>query len=534
VTLSRRRVLAVCLGGLAALGPRRARARSERRGGVLKVFGPEPSSFDVHETTAAPTLALSSLVRRTLFKIDVGATPGPSGLKLRPDLALRAEVADGGRTVTLVLRRGVRWEDRPPLQGRELTAADVRYALERAVRKSAHAGRLGRVEAVEAPAPHVVRLRLAEPFPPLLHALAEPWTAIVPPEIEERLADFRSAASLLGCGPFALSRYEPGVKAVFTRNPGYYQPGRPLLERVEWILLPDRATQLSLFRAGQVELPAHDGRVARPEVAGLRAEGPGPRVRLWDPLTVRALAFRTDRPPFSDVRVRRAFSLAIDRPTWVSEHLEGQGTEDASPVPAALRAWRLGARELGEGARWLAHDPAQARALLAAAGFPAGLRVKCATWPGDYGEHAADLARLAGSLRQIGVELQLHSEDRDRHVRDTLLGRFEETTWGPSFPSYEVDGHLWGALRSGVPTNRSHVADPDLDALLDAQRRARAPGERRRLVAAIQRHAAERVYYVYTPSPRAIAAWAPWVRGFVPTGALDFGAALEGVWLDRE
>jgi peptide/nickel transport system substrate-binding protein len=155
-------------------------------------------------------------------------------------------------------------------------------------------------------------------------------------------------------------------------------------------------------------------------------------------------------------------------------------------------------------------------------------------WLGDYGEHAADLARLAADLRAIGVELQLHSEDRDRHARETRLGRFEETTWGPSWPSYEVDGHLWSALHSRAPTNRSHVADPDLDALLDAQRRTAAPGERRRLVAAIQRRAAEQVYYVYTPSPRAIAAWAPWVRGFAPTGALDLGAALERVWLDRE
>jgi peptide/nickel transport system substrate-binding protein len=534
VTLSRRCALALGAGGLAALAPRGAGgAPAPRAGGVLKVLGAEPASFDVHEALAAPTQLLSSLVRRTLFKLDLRAAPGPAGLPLRPDLALRAEVARDGRTVALVLRRGVRWDDRPPLLGREVTSADVRYSLERVLRRSARAGRLGRVEAVEAPGRHVVRVRLAEPFPPLLHALAEPWTAIVPPEIEERLGDLRSAASLLGCGPFALARHEPGVKAVLTRNPTYYQPGRPLLDRVDWILLADRATQLSLFRAGQVDLPAPDGRVPRAQVAALQAGWPRPRIRLREPLTVRALAFRTDRPPFSDVRVRRAFSLAIDRRSWVSELFEGQGSEDASPLPAALPAWRLSARELGDGARWLAHDPAQARALLAAAGFPGGLRVRCASWSGDGGEHAAELARLAASLRAAGIELQLQPEDRDRHTRETLLGRFEETAWGPSLPSYEVDGHLWGALRSRAPTNRSHVADPDLDALLDAQRRTREPGARRRLVGAIQRRAADQVYYVYTPSPRVIAAWASWVHGFVPAGALDLGAALEQVWLDR-
>jgi len=68
--------------------------------------------------------------------------------------------------------------------------------------------------------------------------------------------------------------------------------------------------------------------------------------------------------------------------------------------------------------------------------------------------------------------------------------------------------------------------------MLDAQRRARSTAARRQVIADIQRHAAERVYYVYPPTPRRLAAWTPRVRGYAPTDSLDRGAQLESVWLD--
>src|SRR6185312_4569592 len=115
--------------------------------------------------------------------------------------------------------------------------------------------------------------------------------------------------------------------------------------------------------AGQVDLPDHDARIPRSEVAALRSANPAYPVVHWDGLAVRSLAMRTDRPPFNDVRVRRAISLAVDRKKWVSQYLEGQGHEDQGPVPSAMREWKLSPRHLGDGARYLEHDPALARKL---------------------------------------------------------------------------------------------------------------------------------------------------------------------------
>src|SRR5207247_1334463 len=207
----------------------------------------------------------------------------------------------------------------------------------------------------------------------------------------------RAPEPLIGCGPFVLSRYEPGVKALFVRNPNYYRSGLPYLDRVDWLFIRERATQLSLFRAGQVDLPSHDSRIPAAEAAAFSQHSPGYPVAHWDSLVVRSLALRSDRPPLGDARVRRALSLAIDRKQWVSEYPDGQGVEDPGPVPAAMREWKLAARE--------PHDPALAIRLLTEAGFPNGLRLKCSYGPGQAAEAVEDIGKLAASFQRIGVEL---------------------------------------------------------------------------------------------------------------------------------
>jgi len=532
--LARRELLGLAAGGAAVVAaPMYAFPRGPGPGGSLKHIGVEPFTFDVQTTASPATPLVSSLVRRTLFKVACGTRYEASDMSLVPDLALKAEASRDGRVYTITLRRGVHWEDKPPVNGRELVAADVKYSMERALRRSPFASLLGPIDGVETVGTHIVRVHLREAFTPFVPNLAEPWTAVLPSEVEERLGDFKSAHSLIGCGPFVLDRYEPGIKAVFARNPGYYERGRPYLDRVEWIFLKDSRTQISLFSAGEIDIPSEDGRIPRSEVAALRRTRPEFPIVRWDGLPTRALAMRVDLQPFRDVRVRRALSLAIDRRRWVARDLEGQGFEDGGPIPAPMRRWKLGLRELGDGARYLAYDPALAKKLLTEAGFPRGLRIKCTHWRGYGDDYVEDVTRLATELREVGVELSLIDEGHDGYMRGSFLGRFEEATWSVSPPWSEVDSYLYGPYRSGQPTNQSRVADPRLDALLDLERSLRPGVARRNAVAEIQQRAAAQVYYVYTPSPKNVAAWTPRVRNYAPKNSLDRGAQLEVVWLDE-
>jgi len=529
--IGRRRFLAIGAGVAATAIPRQAPARPPTRGGVLKHIGLEPSTFDVHATAAHQTQLVSSFVRRSLFKFVNGARYGPSDFTIVPDLALRATVSSDGKAYTIALRPEVRWESRPPVNGREMVASDVKYSLERVLRKSPFAPLLGPVEAVEAPDRYTVRVHLADAFAPFVHNLAEPWTAILPPEVEDRQGEFKGAESLVGCGPFMLERYEPGVKAVFARNPTYHAPGLPLLDKVEWLFLKDRSTQLSLFRAGQVDVPFYDARIPRAAVGSFKKAHPEYPITYWDGLAMRTLAMRTDRPPFSDVRVRRALSLGVDRRNWVRQYLEGEGDVDPGPVPSSMREWKLRARDLREGARYLTYDPALARQLLAEAGVPGGFKVKCTAWPGYGPEYVEDLERLALELKQIGVELQIVNEEHGQYIRGSFVGKFDEASWGPSPLFTEVDGCLSYLFHGGPVGNRSHVADTRLDVLLEAQRRYTSKTSRRKVIDEIQRHAAEQVYYVFTPCPRNVSAWTPRVKNFGPKNSLDRGAQLEVVWV---
>ena len=532
--IGRREFLKVT-GGTAAVfaAPRMARAQQPKRGGVLKHIGLEPPSFDIHATVSYQTQLVSSFVHRTLFKFVNGPQYNPSDFTLVPDLALKVEVSRDGRQYTITLRQGVRWEPRPPVNGRELVAADVKYSLERAAKKSGYASLLGQLEGVETPDRYTVRVHLGDAFAPFLHNLAEPWNGILPPEVEEKMGDFKAAESLIGCGPFVLERYEPGVKAVFARNPNYYQKGLPHLDKVEWLFVKDRSSQLSLFRAGQVDIPFYDSRIPRSDVASFKKSNPAYPIVYWDWLANRTLAMRTDKPPFSDVRVRRALSMAVDRKKWVAQYLEGQGYEDHGPVPAPMREWKLSAKDLGEGAKYLEYNPAAAKKLLAEAGFPNGFKAKCTHWPGYGPEYVEDLELLAFNLKQIGVELQIVNEEYGNYIRGSFLGKYDETTWGPSSIFTEVDGYLYNFYKTGQPNNRSHVSDTQLDVMLDAQRRYTAKSSRKKVIDEIQRYAAERVYYIYTPYPKNVASWTPRVKNYGPKNSFDRGAQLEVVWLDK-
>lgn len=519
---------AVALAGT----PARVSAQTPRRGGVLKHIGFEPPTYDIHASVSYQTQLVSSFVHRTLFKFVNGAKYAASDFTLVPDLALKADTSADGKTYTIALRRGVRWESRPPVNGRELVAADVKYSMERALKMSGYASLLGRVEGIETPDNYTVRIHLADAFAPFLHNLAEPWNAILPREVEEKMGDFRAAESLIGCGPFVLERHEPGVKAVFARNPHYYEKGLPYLDKVEWLYLKERATHLSLFRAGQVDMPFYDARIPRSEVGAFKKSNPTYPIAYWDWLANRTLAMRTDKPPFNDVRVRRALSMAIDRKKWVAQYLEGQGYEDHGAVPAPMREWKLPASELGEGAKYLAYNPAAAKKLLAEAGFSGGLKVKCTNWPGYGPEYVEELELLAFSLKGIGVELTIANEEYGNYIRGSFLGKFDETSWGPSSVFTEVDGYLYNFYYTNQPNNRSHVSDTKLDVMLDAQRRYTARSSRKKVIDDIQRYVAERVYYVYTPYPKNVSSWAARVRNYGPKNSFDRGAQLEVVWVE--
>ena len=224
-----------------------AEARQPKRGGILRVCGYDPVHFDHHLTNNAKTSTTLSFVHSTLLRYKVGAEIAPGTYTVEPHLAEGWEEPDD-LTYVFHLRRGVKWHNKPPLNGRELVAADVKFTFDRFLSEKANVLRetLDPVDRVEIVDRYTVKFALKEPFVWLPHRLAGPegmW--IIAPEVVEKFGDLKKPESAIGTGPFLLERYEPNVKTVFKRNPEYFREGQPYVDGVEWLVLEDESTGLA-------------------------------------------------------------------------------------------------------------------------------------------------------------------------------------------------------------------------------------------------------------------------------------------------
>src|SRR5881296_2600651 len=248
-----------------------------KRGGILRVRGYDPPHFDPHQTLNFKTNNTLSFVYSKLVRHKVGAGVTPGTFTIEPDLAERWEEPDD-TTVVFNLRRGVRWHNKPPVNGRELVAEDVKFTFDRFLTEKGNPLRyiLEAVDKVEVVDRYTVKFLLHEPFVWLVDVLANPvGTWIIPREVVEQFGDLKKPESAIGTGPFLLERYEPNIKTVFKRNPDYYRDGQPYVDGAEWLVIDDESTGLAMYRTGQLDCgPAANWSVRQQDLEALKKTHP--------------------------------------------------------------------------------------------------------------------------------------------------------------------------------------------------------------------------------------------------------------------
>jgi peptide/nickel transport system substrate-binding protein len=213
-----------------------AEVGTPKRGGTLRLRGWDLPHFDPHLTINNYTNSILSFVCSRLVRHKVGTDVQPGTFSVEPDLAERWEAPDD-TTYVFHLRKGVKWHNKPPLNGRELVAEDVQFTYARFLTEPGNANRflLEPVDRVEAVDRYTVKFLLKEPFVWLVETLAYPWsTWIIAPELVQHFGDLKKPETAIGTGPFILERYEPNVKIVFKRNLEYFRQGQPYVDGVEW------------------------------------------------------------------------------------------------------------------------------------------------------------------------------------------------------------------------------------------------------------------------------------------------------------
>jgi peptide/nickel transport system substrate-binding protein len=445
-------------------------------------------------------------------------------------------VSKDGKVYTFNLRKGVRSHNTPPVHGREVTAEDVKYSLERFMAKSAFRTRFEPVTSVDVVDKYTVRVSLKEPYAPFLNHLANPsFCAILPREAEEKFKDFNHPDAVIGTGPFVLKSYDKGVRVVFERNADYFMKGFPYLDGVVIEVTPDAAARVAVLRAGKAELPHIWGWISPEEAKALQKTNPELSITPYKVIGLPYISFRTDQPPFNDVRVRRAVSLAIDRKAWNAALLFGEGCIDAGPVPCGMTDWKLDVSKSDPAkAKYLVgYDPAEAKKLLAEAGHGNGLTVPMYHWPGYVVPWRSYYELAAADLAKVGITVELKPEEYGKYSSTTMVGKYEKMAMGPSTPFTEVDDFLFGRFGPELPTNLSHVVDTELTKMLAAQRREMDPKKRKAIVDDIQRYLADKAYYVYLPQWPQYVAHPQYVKGFRHHDGYGLGMRLIYTWLDK-
>src|SRR5262245_23072871 len=232
-----------------------AHAQTPKKGGVFHIRqAVQPVHFDPHQTIAFPTMMSLSYCMSRLVKIKAGPSVVPGTQPIEGDLA-ESWTQQNETTYVFKLRKGVRWHNKPPVNGRELTAEDVKYTYERFLTLKGNPNRpvLELVEKIDVLDRYTVRFTLSEPYAWFLDYLASTVMWIVPRETVEKFGDLKKAEACIGTGPWMLDRYDTNSRLTFVRNPNYFIPGLPYADGVEVVVDEDPSSRLAGWIAGRYD-----------------------------------------------------------------------------------------------------------------------------------------------------------------------------------------------------------------------------------------------------------------------------------------
>jgi peptide/nickel transport system substrate-binding protein len=429
-----------------------AASSTPRRGGTLKIaWASSPLSIDPARAISGDEYMITAAIYDNLTRVDEKFT-------VQPQLATRWESNITGDVWTFSLRRGVKFH-----HGRELTARDVVFTFERILDpKTASPGRttMGPIDKVEAVDDYTVRFRLSIPYADLPVSLGTTFGRIVP---ADRAALIATGPS--GTGPFRLAEYRPGAYTRLVRFQNYWDQGRPYLDELWQVNIPEMAGQIAALTGGSVhalfEVPA-------PFIPSLQQASGVSVVEVRSP-GFQPLTMKSTEKPFDDARVRQAMKYLVDREALTKAIWQGHASvgEDHSvpsfsPFYAATTPPHT-------------YDVAKAKALLAEAGYPTGISVEL--WTSN---ERVGLQELAVAFQQMaapaGVKVEVKTVPWSVHVATVYKKKpLYCNNW---FGRASIDEALYPFFRTGGGFNDAYT-NKDLDTLLDTGRATIDPQKRK-------------------------------------------------------
>ena len=507
--------------------------KAPKRGGTMtRASAWDPPVLDPRLTQSVGLFQFAGLTSNRLVRYVLpDEASGTNDLTLKGDLAESWQSSADNRVWTFKLRQGVKWQNVPPLNGRELVAADVKYCFEAYAKEGVQSFNFREIEGMETPDKHTLRVHLNTPNVLFPQNLAEPVTVIFAREVLEEDGDLKKR--LIGTGPYVLKEHTRKVRVVLARNPDYFDKGRQYLDEYVILSTPDSATRLAAFRTGQSDILWV---ASLSEAETVRKTNSAAVVQAAkNVLAPFGLTLAQDKPPFNDVRVRRAISMAIDRQKQVDTVFEGHGIlgwgvpyiyyQDTMPTAAQLGPW------------WQ-YRPAEAKKLLAEAGHPNGFETTLFYY--EYFPQMTSQVQLVQQdlKKNLNVNLKITKLDYTSYYGRYVDGKWDGMAWGfQSGHAVGVDERTYQYMYSKSTKNFFRVNDPVIDELTMKLRQTPDRTEQRVITKRIVDRELDQVLRMWMPYDAGFLVFQPYVRN-ASTLSLrrtdGYGsAAIARVWLDK-
>ncbi len=455
----------------------------------------EAVGLDPHIVTSFSSMRRIDLLYNRLVRLD-------ENLKVVPDLAESWDIPNN-LTYIFHLRKGVKFHN-----GREMTAEDVKYSLERVLNpKTAAPGRsyISRIKSIDIIDPYTIKLTLSSPLASLLDGLTSDNLSIVAKEVVEANGNLQKVEA--GTGPFMLKKWVADNSMTLVKNPNYFEKGAPLLDKIIFRVIPEQASLLAGVKSGDLDMATiTDGATIRQAMKDSQIN-----VMTKPGMNVRTFGFNTTRKPFNDVRVRQAIALAIDRKEILNLAEFGMGAP-TGPIPVAATEWALPLSKLP----FSTPDYPRAKKLLAEAGYPKGFsfNIVCSS---TYEGGLSVAQVIQNELKNIGINAKLEVVEWGVYIDRWVKRDFDsmvELRGGGSDP----DRFLYRTLYSTGGVNNFLFKDPEVDKLLDLGRSQTKPADRKVTYDKLQILITKKAPVIFLYCPNETQVTGPRVKGFKMIG----------------
>jgi len=469
---------------------------------------------------------------------------------MRGALAESWELTDSN-TLVYHIRKGVHFHDKPPTNGREMTADDVLLSLKRvwetpgsylysALPASTH------IESMTAPDKWTVVVKCLPGKAGALHSRVAGFVYIVPREVIEEYGDINDWRNSCGTGPFRLVDFVADSAATLVKNPNYWmndpihpENRLPYLDEVRFLFIPDPSTRVAAVRTRKIDqIPAFSDMINWEDAEDLVSSVPGLKHLEALYSTCPGIAWRVDKPelPFYDKRVRHALYMAIDNQAIMDSIQGGHGgilTWPIMAVPEFMDIY-IPLEELPQSTRELyEYHPDKAKQLLAEAGYPDGFETEIICM-----QESADLLSIVKDYwAKVGVDLEIRVKE-GAIVYGMGIGRRHEEMILMGGDS-AIDWDKFTRIGKGMPLNFPNIDDPVIEeakAAIEAEFFDHA--RKKEIFKGVLLHILDQAYWLMLPPGVKCSVWQPWIKAYHGEKGVGYLHSFYNFpkycWIDRD